>query len=463
MNEIIPLSDLVAGSYPAERPIAWVAGSAKTHSEFTAAVSGVYDRIIALDEARWLLACERAWDFAIGFFGLLGAGKTVVIPPNFLPGTRNVLRSVFDAVLADTEIPENDVRKLTIQDLPRSSGPPPRFPEHSIIEMFTSGTTGEPKQVVKRLSQFESEVSVLEQVFGERVGDAKILATVPHQHIYGLLFQILWPLAASRPFLAEPCSSPDFLLAELTRAPHAVLVSSPAQLSRLHHLVNFSVFRGRLSQIFSSGGPLADEDNEALVKALGEPPVEVFGSTETGGVAWRQRRDGNDSDDWTLFPGVKASVDDSGGLVVCSLPTGGERVGIADAVEVLSNGRLRLGGRLDRLVKLEGKRVSLAEIENFLRKHPLVYDAAVVLIKGHRSVLGAAVVLKEPDDHSLSESRRATVESLRRHLAGRFEAVLLPRRWRFPAALPHNDRGKLLPEAVVQLFGSNTEKKVEEK
>ena len=74
--------------------------------------------------------------------------------------------------------------------------------------------------------------------------------------------------------------------------------------------------------------------------------------------------------------------------------------------------------------------------------------AAVVLLEGARPGLGAAVVLRQPEAGTRSE----WVATLREHLARRFEPVALPRRWRFPEALPYDERGKLTTRNLLALF-----------
>ncbi|MFP3656715.1 AMP-dependent synthetase, partial [Burkholderia sp. SIMBA_052] len=61
-------------------------------------------------------------------------------------------------------------------------------------------SSGRPKPIRKTLAQFNAEVHTLERQWGALVGDATMLASVPHHHIYGLLFRVLWPLAAGRAF-----------------------------------------------------------------------------------------------------------------------------------------------------------------------------------------------------------------------------------------------------------------------
>ena len=129
-------------------------------------------------------------------------------------------------------------------------------PQQAGIDLYTSGSTGEPKLVRKTLLQLETEAVVLEQQWGERLGDLPLLATVPHQHIYGLLFRIVWPLCSGRVFDAVTCVRPDVLEARLKQFGRAALASSPAHLSRLPQLIALPALKGLVGPIFSSGGPL---------------------------------------------------------------------------------------------------------------------------------------------------------------------------------------------------------------
>src|SRR5262245_39177967 len=79
---------------------------------------------------------------------------------------------------------------------------------------------------------------------------------------------------------------------------------------------------------------------------------------------------------------------------------------LSDAAELLPGGRFRLQGRLDRVAKIEGKRVSLPELEATLRRHPWVLDAAVVPLAGRKERLGAVVVLRDPDRLRSEGSRK---------------------------------------------------------
>src|SRR2546425_12313798 len=93
---------------------------------------------------------------------------------------------------------------------------------------------------------------------------------------------------------------------------------------------------------------------------------------------------------------------------------------------------------LDRVVKVEGKRISLPELEHSLRQHPWVTDAAIVPLSGGKEALGAVVVLREPG--RAGEIRDRLIPDLRKYLLQRFERVLVPRHWRFLERMPVDER-----------------------
>ena len=413
--------------------------------EFAERVGATTARLIERDEMRWLLAADDPLRFAIGFLALLHAGKQVVIPPNAQPGTLAGLAGVVDAqYVGDDGFSQGAVAGEAVALDPRSA----------TIDLYTSGSTGEAKRVRKTLAQFEAEIAVLETVWGAAMSDSVVLATVPHQHIYGLLFRLLWPLAAGRVFDAVTCAHPTTLTARLKLFGRAVLVSSPAQLARLPELVTLAVLTPRPIMIFSSGGPLAAGTAETWFHQLGQAPVEVFGSTETGGVAWRCQAGSGNDERWTPFPGVVVDREDSGALVLGSpyLSDAARHV-MDDAVELSVDGRFRLLGRLDRVVKIEEKRLSLPDMEARACAHPWVRACAIVPLSGRRQSLGAVVELNDEGRQQLLMSGKKTlVQALRNYLVSYFELVLLPRHWRFPDCLPVNERGKITHSELARLF-----------
>jgi 3-hydroxymyristoyl/3-hydroxydecanoyl-(acyl carrier protein) dehydratase/acyl-CoA synthetase (AMP-forming)/AMP-acid ligase II len=246
-----------------------------------------------------------------------------------------------------------------------------------------------------------------------------------------------------------------------------VLLASPAHLKRLPDYLDWSGAREMLRTVFSSGGMLEPAAAQHAAALLGRAPVEVYGSSETGGVAWRQRRAGAAGDEaWTPLPGVAWRRDADGLLEVRSAHAGGGSwQPLADRVEECgqdSEGtpRFVLRGRADRIVKIEEKRVSLDAIEAALRASGMVREARVLAYSDNggnaangRQLLAAVVV---PDDagRALLEKggKHALNARLRSQLAAGLEAVALPRRWRYLDSLPVNAQGKTTQAQLLALF-----------
>ena len=83
-----------------------------------------------------------------------------------------------------------------------------------------------------------------------------ILATVSPQHLYGLLFRVLWPLAAGRPFLRSAVLHPEEL-APYIRTARAVRGRDDARhAAPAGERSELVAARARCRAVFSSGGPL---------------------------------------------------------------------------------------------------------------------------------------------------------------------------------------------------------------
>jgi len=442
----VPLSGLLAAGRPADTTVCMQARHTVSWREFSGRAGAAARALGARTEKRWLIHCESPSGFAATLLGALHAGKRAVVAPGLQPGMVDALRAGFDAIVGDEGPVDVDVRGLGSADF--------RFSNlvNSKVDLFTSGSSGEPKRVEKSLAQLETEARTLEECWGKLVNGATMVATVPHHHIYGMLFRLVWPLSAGRPFDDVLCADPNVLLERIAKARNAAVISSPAHLTRLPELIELESLRRGARVIFSSGGPLPAATALEFARRFGAAPLEVYGSTETGGIAWRAQSEGPAGADWMPFSGMALEVDAAGALRLRSpYLESADWLTLADAAELLANGRFRLKGRLDRVAKIEGKRVSLPELEAALRAHPWVDEAAVVQLAGRRERLGAVVVLREPE-RLRADGARKLAAALRAALLERFDRVLVPRHWRFPARLPTDERGKLPARALAALF-----------
>ena len=442
----IPLSRLLADMRPAEAPVARRGEATLTLGRLRGEVAHNVTRLAARRPRSVLLAAEDSFAFAVGLFAALHAGAAVALPSNTRPGTIAALAPAFDALVSD--VPRDGVDAFVLEAVCAGDTLAPLDAGDCRLDVFTSGSTGEPKRVVKSLAMVEAETEVLERLWGREAEGADSVATVTHQHVFGLTFGLAWSLAAGRRFSATVHHTWEGLFAALTG--HAVIVSSPAHLTRLAGLAPAPAsHRPRL--VFTAGAPLPPGAALATERLFGRAPVEIFGSTETGAIAWRRGR--GQPGLWRALPGVAVEPGPDGLMRVATPFAGDAPIELADRVEVAADGRLRFAGRADGVLKIEGKRASLAELERALCALPAVAEAAVVVLPGATPLLGAAVVpsaLGRAELEARGPFRFA--RALRGELARLHEPAVLPRRWRFPLALPIDAMGKRRRDDLVALF-----------
>jgi hypothetical protein len=401
-------------------------------------------------ELRWGLYAANTYDFSVGLFALWCSGKTPVIPPLNTPGVVQALAPHVDGLLGEFPSAEPILRNNSNTQPENVAGS--IRPDAQLV-MFTSGSSGEPKAIWKNFGQLDAEIATLELLWGTRIGQAIALATVSHQHIYGLLFKVLWPLAANRPFYTNIVRDPQTLVALSARHRGAVWVTSPAFLKRIPMTVLQSNADAEVT-LFSSGGLLVAPIAHRIARQMGEPPIEVYGSTETGGIAYRQQRPPNRDTPWVPLPRVEIDANIEGQLLVRSphLPDDDWYL-TGDRGTLLAGHRFCLGSRIDRIVKVEEKRVSLTAMETELAAVAGVTDAVCILRPGRRDTICAVLALDAAGYRELySGGRRTYIRRLRDVLLAQFDRITLPRKWRFVEELPVNDQGKVSAGNLLALF-----------
>ncbi|MDH5565293.1 MAG: AMP-binding protein [Myxococcales bacterium] len=457
---------LDAGEQAGRLPVAFGAGAAFDRADLAQRVSALAAALADAGSGRWLLYTESSYAAAVSLLALARARGTAILAPNRQPETLRRLGAGVTGALLDAEIPCDAVRRLV--PLAPRGGKATRDAgmeldrDAPLVELHSSGTTGARKGTVKTLRHLEDEISAHEAIFGALLpGDARIFATVPHQHIYGLLFRLLWPLASGRPFSTENLLHPQELLPRMAESPASALVSTPAHLRRVAAGTGLSSVRATCRAVFSSGSPLDAETAKRVAEQLGFAPHEILGSTETGGVAVRQRSAHGES--WLPFPHVEIERSGPDGRLVVTSPCASEgeslgdgrrRYSMGDRIECSADGSFLLLGRADRIVKIGGKRLSLPDMERELEVHAWVDQAALVVFEHGSEPRVHGVIVPSAAGRAVLEAqeRRTVGAALAERLAGHFDRVLLPRRWRFVNELPRDAQGKLPAAALRALF-----------
>ena len=126
-----------------------------------------------------------------------------------------------------------------------------------------------------------------------------------------------------------------------------------------------------------------------------------------------------------------------------------------DIVSLLGQNQFILKGRLDRIIKLEEKRISLEQIENIYNIHELIQETTTIVIKNHvdKDIIAMLIVLSAKGKAFLKENtRRQLYIKLKQDILRKNILTSLPKRYKIVDTLPYNSQGKLIKKNILQVF-----------
>lgn len=372
---------------------------------------------------------EDAAELAQALLGAWQAGVSVLLPADLQAQTRLRWDSQVDLWITQSEELQDRTPILCLQRnwiwTSASSACAPRAP------------AANPNGSTKSLRQMANEVQALEQLWGADLGDACIIASVAAQHIYGLLFRVLWPLCAGRSFVRKQLAFPE----DMQRASreHAALPdASPALLKRMADNLDWPALSS-VRRVFSwrcparrsspdavrTPGPVADRDprqlrNRRYRLASGATPVAALAD-------------------------VQLSQSSDGALIIASsyLPKGHVEH-TADAARIEADGRFELLEVLGSHRQPRRETYFPATLEQALVSHDWVAEARLGVVHDKRASLGALLVLSASGLFALREQGRRAPDS---HPAPALESARgsrgLAAPLAFAAPVTTNSQGKL--------------------
>jgi acyl-coenzyme A synthetase/AMP-(fatty) acid ligase len=426
-------------------PQAFIAGG-QTVADICRLAAGICSRT-APDEPLCLWTQDKI-RIAAALLAAACGGPRIIIPYAFSPQALDEARSSipFSKILAgdatitpagcSSVIPESVLHPEPLRhaaadaDIPR-------------IMLFTGGSTGTPKLWSKTARNLFGEALLLAETFGIGPHDC-ILSTVPPQHIYGLLFSVLVPLVSGCSVLEPVYCFPQEILAAARTARATILVSVPPH---YHVLQTDSLQPYALRLAFSSAGMLPAPDAGYFHEKTGIAVTEIYGSTETGGIAWKASP--ADSRVCRTFKGIDWKIH-NGRLLVRSAFLSPELrrdqdgfFTTADRAEACGADSFTLHGRADDIVKVGGRRVDLSEICDKVKTLAGVQDAVVFAMQartGRGSDIAALI------------AGRTEAAALRAGLAEICEPYAMPRHIRIVESIPVLPTGKHDRETIKKFF-----------
>lgn len=432
----------------------WSKKEYKTWKDFLIDTAKMRQFIEANPADEYILHCEDYWYFLCTFVALLQCKKAAYLTQNisesFLsdvrkPGMELITdqqvtgAKLIQEIIENAEIPAEEYFRTT----PEING------EETRIFLFTSGSTGKPKAVPQRMKEFEEDNAFIISKWGQEFNSRKLVTTVSQHHIYGFLFGISLPFTLGTPFRRRRVEFPEEF--EVMTDETYILIATPAFLKRTVEVEDKLGMKN--IWIFTSGGAVSPELAVQCGKLFNFYPLEVYGSTETSGIAYRQQ----DKDGllWTPFANAKLWLGDDGCLrIISPYIKNPEGFATADLAEFQADGRFLLKGRSDSIVKIEEKRISMTEVENRLLETGFVKEVKVVALANDvRQYLAAALVLNEKGKEQFKDTEKYLINRyFHDFLMNYFENVVIPKKWRFLEKLPTDVQGKVHKLDIVAMF-----------
>ncbi|WP_297208042.1 AMP-binding protein [uncultured Brachyspira sp.] len=317
--------------------------------------------------------------------------------------------------------------------------------ENININFYTSGSTGYPKLIEKTLKQFEAEALKIVNQFKDEIADSIFLYTVPHYHSYGFVFAMLVPYMLELKSLDNRINYLE-TINNFSEYKKITIVTTPAFLKR----IDKSSLKIKADwHLFSSTGLLEKKVNDLAKDVFGVDVTEIYGSTEAGAMAYRRR---SENELWTRLSVVELKVDEQGSIECCSGYTGDNVwIHVGDVVNMKNENEFELIGREDSIVKIEGKRISVQQIDRQILQDKHFKDSYTIYCKSDKREYIASFIVLSNNERNAEHMKRYVIE----YLKGYFENVVLPKKIYFVESIPRTEIGKIDRKALDAVMQGN--------
>jgi acyl-coenzyme A synthetase/AMP-(fatty) acid ligase len=430
------------GPYHADRVLAWENGHPVTYGRFLSDVGVLAD---LLPEKRTVINfADDRYQFLVGFAAALVRGQTTLLPPSRAPGVlAQIVREygnsycLVDGTQYIESLPSYQFPKGTRR--PTNGAKVPQIPiDHPAVVAFTSGSTGHPHPHSKTWGSLVAIARSTGVQLGLKTSDQMtMVATVPHQHLYGLEASIMLPLQHGMAFHVGRPLFPEDVRVALQDVPSSrMLVTTPLH---IRACVAAGLQLPHLEYILSATAPLPRLLAKQAETLFHTTVFEVYGFTEAGSLATRRTIDENI---WHVLDGITLHHELDGCSVRAPYLRG--PIPFPDLVSLQGPHRFVLHGRGTDLVNIGGHRGSLSHLSQKLNEIDGVEDGVFFL----------------PDDTGTSVTRLIAfvvapgkaAEHILSALRTVIDPLFIPRPLHLVPSLPRNETGKLTREALLGLM-----------
>lgn len=400
-----------------------------------------------------LLFLDSGYQFVIGLFAIIVSGNIPVLVNTKLKEELKSIDEQCDFILSN----ENYFQYLSnyfnlhhnrlIQTFEEAQVESTRdnlskinFLSHdTMLILFTSGSTGQPKWVEKTFENILLELDFLAELLSMSQGEL-VLPLVPAFHIYGILYCVFLPLYVGATIQLDIPFSPMGIYEDGIKQGANYLVGNPSLYSALKPFLGNEKEEDQLKYLISSTMPLDTDLIEDFFNKKNWRIIEFYGSTETGGIAYRKFYKNHS---WKFFPYVQYQNNSKDSILTicspCITPQKEKWYSTGDVVELHENSEFQLLGRVNQLVKIAGNRVSTLEVEKILKQHNHVIDAAVIGDKG-KGLSGEELIAFI----CLNGNKDLTIKELKKYCSKKLAEFKIPKHFCFVEKIPRGENSKIL-------------------
>ncbi|MGE3180174.1 MAG: class I adenylate-forming enzyme family protein, partial [Phycisphaerae bacterium] len=452
---------------------------ALSYSEFDAVCQGLAQRIQrdVKDSFVGIMAPSSAAG-AVAIIATWYAGK-IPIPLNFLLAERELASVIADAEIRvvltirhfataleqhGLHVIEMDAKSL----IPGTCAPPDRRAEDLAVVLYTSGTSGLPKGVCLTFDNITHNARAAIEA-ARMTPDQVFLSVLPQFHSFGFTAMSVVPLWLGATVYYLPRFSPVAVVETIRERNVSIFMAIPSMYAALLKMKSAPADAFLNTSLLISGGePLPQSLAAAFNERFHATIHEGYGMTETSPIvslnAPHAHRAGSVG---RALPGIGVIARDEAGNVLNCNQTGELQISghcvmkeylnqPQETARILVDGKIASGdighvddegyifitGRAKDLIIVAGENVYPREIEDVLREHPAVADAAVVgRAAESRGEVPVAYVELVPE-------RSASSADLRAFCKSRLAGFKVPREVVVVEELPRSATGKVLKRAL---------------
>ncbi|WP_034257009.1 AMP-binding protein [Adhaeribacter aquaticus] len=305
--------------------------------------------------------------------------------------------------------------------------------------IHTSGSTGEPKNIILTRSQIEASARRTIQVLGLQAND-RVLVCLNVEAVAGMMMLVRAFMADLHLTIIEPIGNP--LAFSKTEQPFDFISLVPYQLQTIIFETPAKKLILNFAKAILIGGAPVSSDLEAQIQNIKAPVYHTYGMTETASHIALKRLNGKTPDNYyQAFPDIELAQDERGCLTINGDITQHQTIITNDLVNLLPNNCFEWLGRADNTINTGGYKVQLEKVE------VLLAQALLMLNTGCRSFVTAL------PDEKLGKRLIAVLESekfdtileqnLRQELAKVLTKYELPKAFYFTTTFEATPSGKI--------------------